>query len=84
MRPKLHESVHYSEAKNEFQRREYRDELSPFIDATHLPTVNVFPKRDADGNPLRTEYGLCTFSDHQVWFLVVPCGSLWFLCQGKA
>mmetsp|Transcript_9407 Transcript_9407/g.17656 ORF Transcript_9407/g.17656 Transcript_9407/m.17656 type:complete len:764 (-) Transcript_9407:545-2836(-) len=65
VRPKLHESVHYSEAKNEFQRREYRDELSPFIDATHLPTVNVFPKRDADGNPLRTEYGLCTFSDHQ-------------------
>uniref|UniRef100_A0A7S1HVJ4 DNA replication licensing factor MCM3 n=1 Tax=Eutreptiella gymnastica TaxID=73025 RepID=A0A7S1HVJ4_9EUGL len=65
VRPKLHESVHYSEAKNEFQRREYRDELSPFIDSTHLPTVNVFPKRDADGNPLRTEYGLCSFSDHQ-------------------
>eukprot|EP00667_Euglena_gracilis_P003669 EG_transcript_3678 len=65
IRPKLHESVHYSEAKNEFHRREYRDELSPFIDATHLPTINVFPKRDADGNPLRTEFGLCTFSDHQ-------------------
>lgn len=45
IRPKLHESVHYSEAKNEFHRREYRDELSPFIDATHLPTINVFPKR---------------------------------------
>lgn len=65
VRPKLHESVHYSEVKNEFQRREYRDELSPFIDSTHLPTINVFPKKDADGNPLRTEYGLCTFSDHQ-------------------
>eukprot|EP00993_Chasmostoma_nieuportense_P001987 NODE_281_length_2501_cov_15.623842_g260_i0.p1 GENE.NODE_281_length_2501_cov_15.623842_g260_i0~~NODE_281_length_2501_cov_15.623842_g260_i0.p1 ORF type:complete len:767 (+),score=216.16 NODE_281_length_2501_cov_15.623842_g260_i0:3-2303(+) len=65
VRPKLHESVHYSEAKGDFLRREYRDELSPFIDATHLPTVNVYPKRDMEGNPLRTEFGLCTFSDHQ-------------------
>eukprot|EP01012_Entosiphon_sulcatum_P029201 TRINITY_DN3553_c0_g1_i1.p1 TRINITY_DN3553_c0_g1~~TRINITY_DN3553_c0_g1_i1.p1 ORF type:complete len:782 (+),score=139.80 TRINITY_DN3553_c0_g1_i1:118-2463(+) len=65
VKPKLHESVHYSEAKNTFLQREYRDELSPFLDATHLPTVNVYPKRDEDGNPLRTEFGLCTFTDFQ-------------------
>lgn len=45
IRPKLVESVHYCVAKNEFHRREYRDELSPFIDSTHLPTINVFPKK---------------------------------------
>jgi len=65
IRPKLVESVHYCVAKNEFHRREYRDELSPFIDSTHLPTINVFPKKDADGNPLRVEFGLSTFTDHQ-------------------
>eukprot|EP01062_Namystynia_karyoxenos_P002227 TRINITY_DN1078_c1_g1_i1.p1 TRINITY_DN1078_c1_g1~~TRINITY_DN1078_c1_g1_i1.p1 ORF type:complete len:827 (+),score=325.35 TRINITY_DN1078_c1_g1_i1:108-2483(+) len=58
-------SVHWNEAMDTFVDRSYRDQLSTDIDDNNLPTVNVMPKRDAQGNALRTEYGLCSFEDMQ-------------------
>lgn len=64
-RPRVIESVHYCPATNRFTRREFRDQLTPMMDSSHLPTVNVMPKNDMEGNPLRTELGLSVFRDSQ-------------------
>ena len=69
LRPRLVETVHYCEATNQFTRKEYRDQLSPLLDGSHLPTVNVVPKTDRDGNSLRTELGLSLFVDSQCLIL---------------
>lgn len=31
----------------------------------NLQTSTLYPTKDADGNALETEYGLCRFKDHQ-------------------
>lgn len=64
-RPRVIETVHYCPATNRFSRKEFRDQLSPMMDSSHLPTVNVMPKTDMEGNPLRTELGLSVFRDSQ-------------------
>lgn len=64
-RPRVIETVHYCPATNRFTRKEFRDQLTPMIDSAHLPTVNVMPKTDIEGNPLRTELGLSSFVDSQ-------------------
>eukprot|EP01063_Lacrimia_lanifica_P014627 TRINITY_DN21198_c0_g1_i1.p1 TRINITY_DN21198_c0_g1~~TRINITY_DN21198_c0_g1_i1.p1 ORF type:complete len:819 (+),score=327.68 TRINITY_DN21198_c0_g1_i1:54-2510(+) len=78
---KVVKSVHWNEAKGSFTERQYRDQLSSDIDDKTLPTVNVMPKKDVEGNLLRTEYGLCVFSDMQSLVLQerpekAPVGSL--------
>ena len=65
LRPRILETVHYCPATNKYSRKEYRDQLTPMMDGQHLPTVNVTPKTDMQGNPLRTELGLCSFMDSQ-------------------
>ena len=65
LRPRVLESVHYCAETNKFTRKEYRDQLSPMLDETHLPTINVMPKTDLEGHVLRTELGLCQFVDSQ-------------------
>ncbi|PGH18314.1 hypothetical protein AJ80_04492 [Polytolypa hystricis UAMH7299] len=62
VRPKIIKSVHYSPNKNEFFSRTYRDQTMTASGATNL---NVYPQNDEDGNPLITEYGYCTYRDHQ-------------------
>ena len=62
---KVVKSVHWNEKKNSFIERQYRDQMSPDIDDKVLPTVNVMPKKDIDGNLLRTEHGLCMYTDMQ-------------------
>eukprot|EP01064_Diplonema_japonicum_P032730 TRINITY_DN6220_c0_g1_i2.p1 TRINITY_DN6220_c0_g1~~TRINITY_DN6220_c0_g1_i2.p1 ORF type:complete len:796 (+),score=193.42 TRINITY_DN6220_c0_g1_i2:54-2441(+) len=78
---KITKSVHWNESKNSFMERSYRDQLSAEIDDTLLPTVNIMPKRDIDNNILRTEHGLCTYTDMQTLVLQerpekAPVGSL--------
>eukprot|EP00755_Sulcionema_specki_P023843 Sspe_Gene.79859::Locus_50184_Transcript_1_1_Confidence_1.000_Length_2574::g.79859::m.79859/K02541/MCM3; DNA replication licensing factor MCM3 len=62
---KIKRSVHFNSTKNTFTERSYRDQLAPDVDDNHLPTVNVMPKRDVEGNLLRTEHGLCIYEDMQ-------------------
>lgn len=64
-RPRVLETVHYCVDTNKFTKKEFRDQLTPMIDSSHLPTVNVMPKTDMEGHALRTELGLCTFMDSQ-------------------
>ncbi|KAI5671241.1 hypothetical protein M9H77_11605 [Catharanthus roseus] len=61
VRPKVVKSVHYCPKTMEFTTREYRDITSNM----GLPTGSVYPTRDDRGNLLVTEYGLCTYKDHQ-------------------
>jgi DNA replication licensing factor MCM3 len=61
IRPKVTKSVHFNEAKNVFYFREYLDQTM-----TNGATTNaVYPQEDDDGTPLVTEYGFCSYRDHQ-------------------
>lgn len=62
VRPKVVKSVHYNEAKNTFHFREYRDQT---MTANGAASTSVYPTHDDEGNPLVTEYGYCTYRDHQ-------------------
>jgi DNA replication licensing factor MCM3 len=62
VRPKVVKSVHYNETKNIFHFREYRDQT---MSASGAASTSVYPQEDEDGNPLITEYGYCTYRDHQ-------------------
>ncbi|KAI0508347.1 MCM2/3/5 family-domain-containing protein [Xylaria bambusicola] len=61
IRPKVARSVHFNEKKNIFHYRDYRDQTT----TTGVTTSSVYPQEDEDGNPLLTEYGFCTYRDHQ-------------------
>lgn len=46
-----------------------------YTDMTSLdpyPSTAAYPTKDEDGNLLETEYGLCTFKDHQTFSIQVP------------
>ncbi|KAJ5157174.1 DNA replication licensing factor mcm3 [Penicillium canariense] len=62
VRPKVIQSVHYSEKKDRFLSRKYRDQTMTSSGATSL---NVYPQEDDEKNPLITEYGYSTYMDHQ-------------------
>lgn len=61
IRPKVVRSVHYNEIKDKFHFREYQDQTM----TNGVTTSSVYPQEDDDGNPLTTEYGFCTYRDHQ-------------------
>ncbi|KAL6241801.1 MCM DNA helicase complex subunit [Rhinocladiella similis] len=62
VRPKVVKSVHWNEKKQTFHFREYRDQTM----STNAPaSLSVYPQEDGEGNPLVTEYGYCTYRDHQ-------------------
>ena len=61
VRPKVVRSVHYCPTTNKFMERKYTDATS--FDA--VPSSNVYPTKDDDGNLLETEYGLSVYKDHQ-------------------
>lgn len=63
VRPKITKSVHYCDATSRFHMREYRDAT---MYGTGPPTTSTYPTTDESGNRLTTEYGLCTFRDHQM------------------
>ncbi|KAI9173071.1 MCM DNA helicase complex subunit [Blastocladiella emersonii ATCC 22665] len=62
VRPKMVRSVHYCDRTQLFTAREYRDAT---MLGDGMPTGTTFPTTDDNGNPLTTEFGLCTFRDHQ-------------------
>lgn len=62
VRPKVVKSVHYNENKSSFHFREYRDQTMTMNGAA---STSVYPTEDDEGNPLVTEYGFCTYRDHQ-------------------
>ncbi|KAF4125323.1 DNA replication licensing factor MCM3 [Geosmithia morbida] len=61
IRPKVVKSVHYNEKKDKFHFREYQDQTM----TNGVTTSSVYPREDDEGNPLTTEYGFCTYRDHQ-------------------
>lgn len=62
VRPKVVKSVHWNENKATFHFREYRDQT---MTANGAASTSVYPTEDGEGNPLVTEYGYCTYRDHQ-------------------
>ncbi|EON69224.1 minichromosome maintenance protein 3 [Coniosporium apollinis CBS 100218] len=62
VRPKVVKSVHYSESELKFLFREYVDQTMTASGAT---STSVYPTEDEKGKPLITEYGYCTYRDHQ-------------------
>jgi DNA replication licensing factor MCM3 len=62
VRPKVVKSIHWNEAKSTFHFREYRDQTMTMNGAA---SSSVYPTQDEEGNPLVTEYGYCTYRDHQ-------------------
>ncbi|KAI0786116.1 MCM2/3/5 family-domain-containing protein [Abortiporus biennis] len=63
VRPKMLKSVHYCPETRQFHAREYRDATTSTSNLP--PTSSITPQTDDDGNLLITEYGFCTFRDHQ-------------------
>jgi len=61
VRPKVVKSVHYNENQRKFHVRQYQDQTM----TTGAASSSVYPTEDEDGNPLVTEYGYCTYRDHQ-------------------
>ncbi|KAG8413736.1 MCM DNA helicase complex subunit [Metarhizium acridum] len=61
IRPKVVRSVHYNEKARKFHFREYQDQTM----TNGVTTSSVYPREDDEGNPLVTEYGFCTYRDHQ-------------------
>ncbi|OAQ71168.1 DNA replication licensing factor mcm3 [Pochonia chlamydosporia 170] len=61
IRPKVVRSVHYNEKAGKFHFREYQDQTM----TNGVTTSSVYPREDDEGNPLLTEYGFCTYRDHQ-------------------
>lgn len=62
VRPKVVKSVHWNEKKHTFHFREYRDQT---MTANGAASTSVYPTHDDEDNPLVTEYGYCTYRDHQ-------------------
>lgn len=62
VRPKVVQSVHYCAETKKFSRQEYTDATSFTSVVRSSP---FYPRKDDDGNPLTTEFGLCTYKDHQ-------------------
>jgi len=49
VRPKVVKSVHYSEKKQEWKFREYRDQT---MSASGVSSSAVYPQQDEQGNPV--------------------------------
>ncbi|OLL24945.1 DNA replication licensing factor mcm3 isoform A [Neolecta irregularis DAH-3] len=62
VRPKVVRSVHHCEKTQKWHAKEYRDATMP---GNFAPSSSIYPTQDASGNPLTTEFGLCTYRDHQ-------------------
>lgn len=68
VRPKVVQSVHYSEKKDRFLARKYRDQTMTASGATSL---NVYPQEDEDKNPVCIPFSISQPS----WFLIIRLSS---------
>ncbi|GKZ23993.1 MCM DNA helicase complex subunit [Aspergillus brasiliensis] len=62
VRPKIIQSVHWSERGQKFLTRKYIDATMTASGAT---SMSIYPQEDDEKNPLVTEYGFSTYMDHQ-------------------
>ncbi|PWY82946.1 MCM-domain-containing protein [Aspergillus heteromorphus CBS 117.55] len=62
VRPKIIQSVHWSERNRKFLTRKYIDATMTASGAT---SMSIYPQEDEEKNPLITEYGLSKYMDHQ-------------------
>ena len=62
MRPKVLRSTHYCPTTAKFSQKEYRD----LTTLGGIATGSAYPTKDAEGNRLETEYGMCEYMDHQM------------------
>jgi DNA replication licensing factor MCM3 len=82
IKPKVVRSVHFCPETKQHLEREYRDATDPELglhaldsQGREIPdsiigiTPTALPKKDKDGNPLETEFGLSEFKDHQTVIL---------------
>lgn len=61
--PKVVQTVHFCDATKAFTTRDYRDLTA----ISGVPAGSTaYPTKDDEGNLLTTEFGLCTYRDHQV------------------
>lgn len=78
IKPKIVKSVHYCPSTNQHTTKDYVDATDPRLglpavdnDGREIPdriiniTSSVYPQKDAQKNPLETEFGLSQFKDHQ-------------------
>uniref|UniRef100_A0A915DLE0 DNA replication licensing factor MCM3 n=1 Tax=Ditylenchus dipsaci TaxID=166011 RepID=A0A915DLE0_9BILA len=63
VRPKIVKSVHHCPATKKKMEKKYTD-LTCY---DSFQSSNAYPKEDENKNPLETEFGLCTFKDHQMF-----------------
>ncbi|PYI06293.1 MCM-domain-containing protein [Aspergillus sclerotiicarbonarius CBS 121057] len=62
VRPKVIQSVHWSERGKKFLTRKYIDAT---MSASGATSMSIYPQEDDEKNPLVTEYGFSTYMDHQ-------------------
>ena len=62
VRPKVVRSVHWNQAKGNFQAKEYRDQT---MTASGAVSTGIYPTEDEEKNALITEYGYSDYIDHQ-------------------
>jgi DNA replication licensing factor MCM3 len=62
VRPKVLRSTHYCPTTSKFSQKEYRD----LTTLGGIATGSAYPTKDAEGNRLETEYGMCEYMDHQM------------------
>ncbi|OMJ25675.1 DNA replication licensing factor mcm3 [Smittium culicis] len=71
VRPKVVRSVHYSEKKQTFYAKNYKDQtsanhaFSDILNNTSNTSSSGYPKEDEEGNPLTTEFGLSYYANYQ-------------------
>ncbi|KAL7005953.1 MCM DNA helicase complex subunit [Cystobasidiomycetes sp. EMM_F5] len=65
VRPKIVRTVHFCPTTKLFHQRMYTDALASSSGSGATTSTATYPKEDAEGNPLETEFGLSTYMDHQ-------------------
>lgn len=67
VKPKIQTSVHYCEATKRGMIKNYNDQLNLNQgQGDSSEQTNAFPTKDANDNPLSTEYGFCIYKDSQI------------------